>query len=68
MDNLIELFPHNPDKDELLARLDELRTMVEELDTQEPADMDSEEYELWGKTHEDLEDQIDDILDALDEM
>lgn len=66
MGNLIELFSHRPDKDELLARLDELRTMIEELDVQEPEDMNSEEYELWGQTHEDLEDQIDDILDLLD--
>ncbi len=67
MGDLIELFSHRPDKDELLARLDELRTMIEELDMQEPEDMNSEEYELWGQTHEDLEDQIDDILDLLDE-
>lgn len=66
MGDLIELFSHRPDKDELLARLDELRTIIEELDGQEPEDMNSEEYELWGQAHEDLEDQIDDILDLLD--
>ena len=67
MGNLIELFSERPGKDELLARLDELRTMVEELDGQEPEDMASEEYELWGQAHEELEDQIDDILELLDE-
>ena len=67
MGNLIELFSSHPDKEDLLARLDELRAMVEDLDEQEPEDMDSEEYELWGQAHEDLEDQIDDILELLDE-
>lgn len=67
MGELIELFSQRPHKEDLFARLDELRAMVEELDAQEPEDMDSEEYELWGQTHEDLEDQIDDILELLDE-
>ena len=66
MGDLIELFSRCPGKEDLLARLDELRAMVEELDGREPEDMNSEEYELWGQAHEDLEDQIDDILDALD--
>ena len=67
MGNVIELFSDRPDKEYLLAQLTELRAMVEELDTQEPEDMDSEEYEQWGQAHEELEDQIDDILDLLDE-
>jgi len=66
MGNLIELFSRHPSKEDLLARLDKLRSMVEELDGQEPEDMNSEQYELWGQAHEDLEDQIDDILDLLD--
>ena len=67
MGSVIELFPASPHRDELLAQLNDLRTMLDELDMQEPDDMNSDEYELWGQAHEDLEDQIDDILDALDE-
>ena len=67
MGSVIELFPSSVQREELLAQLNELRTMLDELDMQEPDDMNSEEYELWGQAHEELEDQIDDILDALDE-
>lgn len=67
MGSVIELFPSPAQREELLAQLDELRAMLDELDMQEPDDMNSDEYELWGQAHEELEDQIDDILDALDE-
>ncbi|MBR2934587.1 MAG: hypothetical protein IKB79_03305 [Oscillospiraceae bacterium] len=67
MGNVIELFPSPAHREELLSKLHELRTMLDELDMQEPEDMNSEGYELWGQAHEDLEDQIDDILDLLDE-
>jgi len=63
MGNVIELFPSPAHREELLSKLHELRTMLDELDMQEPEDMNSEGYELWGH----LEDQIDDILDLLDE-
>ena len=68
MGELIELFFSDPHKKDLLARLDELRAELDELDAREPEDMDSEEYEHWGNLHEDLEDQIDEILDFLDEL
>ena len=68
MGSVIELFPSSPRREALLAKLNELRTMLDELDIQEPEDMNSEGYELWGQAHEDLEDQIDDILDLLDEQ
>ena len=32
----------------------------------EPEDMDSEEYDAWAQEHEALEDDIDDVLDALE--
>lgn len=67
MGSVIELFPSPAHREELLSQLHELRTMLDELDMQEPEDMNSEGYELWGQAHEDLEDQIDDILDLLDE-
>ena len=54
--------------EELKALLAQLRQQVEQLDLNEPADMDSEEYEQWGDQHEELEDQIDEILDRLDDL
>lgn len=64
MGTVINLFPADQnDRREELARL---RAMLEELDRAEPEDMNSEEYERWGEAHEDLEDQIDDLLDLLD--
>ena len=67
MGELIELF-HSPDsKADLLSLRQDLRAQLDELDAREPEDMGSEEYEQWGDLHEDLEDQIDEILDMLDE-
>lgn len=68
MGELIELSAHGPSKEYLLARLNELRAELDELDSQEPEDMGSEEYDQWGDLHEDLENQIDEILDILDEL
>ena len=45
-----------------------VRERIALLDEQEPADMDSEEYERWGDRHEALEDLADEILDRLDEL
>ena len=49
---------------ELLAHI---RTQIDQLNEEEPEDMNSPEYELWGELHEKLEDWEDDILDLLDE-
>jgi len=54
--------------DELKRLLANLRQQIEQLDLAEPADMDSEEYMQGGEAHEELEDQIDEILDRLDEL
>ena len=56
------------DKSELLNHLASLRTQIAILDAAEPADMESEEYEIWGEQHEDLEDQLDEVLDLLEEI
>ena len=53
---------------ELHQLLDFFRKQVELLDLDEPADTESEEYEQWGEAHEDLEDQVDEILDLLEDM
>ena len=69
MEEIISRFQGDPSvRESLLARLAELRQQVEFLDANEPEDMESEAYEHWGDTHEELEDQIDEILDLLDEL
>ena len=65
MGTVVNLFPSG--QQDLREELARLRTLLDELDAREPEDMDSEEYEQWGDAHEELEDQIDDILDLLDD-
>ena len=60
--------PEGMDRAALLARLEEIRSRIAELDEQEPEDMESEAYEAWGEAHEDLEAMADEILDLLDEL
>ena len=55
-------------REELLAHRDHLRAKIRELDKNEPRNMMSEAYEAWGDLHEELEDQLDEVLDLLDEM
>lgn len=55
-------------REELESHLKALRDQIEALDRQEPTDMNSEAYELWGDRHEELEDLADEILDLLDEL
>lgn len=69
MEEILSRFQGDPSvREGLLARLAELRQKIEFLDANEPEDMESEAYEHWGDTHEELEDQIDEILDFLDEL
>jgi len=53
---------------ELHRLLEAYRKQIELLDLDEPADIESEEYDQWGEAHEDLEDRIDEILERLDEL
>ena len=55
-------------KEELLARLSELRQELAELDAREPKNQNSEAYEDWADEHEDLEDDIDEVLEQLEEL
>lgn len=55
-------------REELEEILAQLRAELRELDGQEPKDEESGEYEEWADAHEDLEDQIDEVMDRLDEM
>lgn len=55
-----------PSEEELRQQLAELQVQLAQLDAREPSDEESDAFELWSEEHEDLEDQIDDILDMLD--
>ena len=56
------------DRPALAAALEDVRARITQLDLQEPEDMESEEYELWGQRHEELEDLADDLLDLLEDQ
>lgn len=60
------VIPFKPSEEDLRQQLAALQEQLAQLDAQEPADEESEAFELWSAQHEDLEDQIDDILDLLD--
>ena len=55
-------------REELLVYLNSVRAQIDQLDGQEPKNMNSEAYEDWGDRHEALEDLADEIQDLLDEM
>lgn len=55
-------------REELLDYLKSVRAQIDQLDGQEPKNMNSEAYEDWGGRHEALEDLADEIQDLLDEM
>lgn len=54
-------------REQLTAYLETVRERIARLDEEEPADMESEEYEAWGDRHEELEDLADEIMDRLEE-
>ncbi len=55
------------DSDELISLLENLNMQIEKLNEQEPEDMMSDEYELWGDKHEKLEDLIEIICEILEQ-
>lgn len=60
--------PEELGRQELLARLDEVREELARLDEEEPENMYSPEYEQWGDCREELEDLADEIMDLLDDL
>lgn len=56
------------DRAQLAAYLETVQTQVAQLDEQEPGNMASEAYEVWGDRHEELEDLADEIQDRLDDL
>ena len=59
---------YSMDREELKEYLGAVRQQISELDDREPKNMYSDEYEVWGDAHEDLEDLEDEIMDILDSM
>ena len=53
---------------ELRDYLDRLYALRKDLDSREPGNEESEEYDDWADAHEELEDRIDEVLDRLDEL
>lgn len=54
-------------REELLTLLERLRAEIATLDEKEPKNMNSEAYETWADCHEELEDQVDEILELLED-
>ena len=54
-------------REELLELLERVRGEIAALDAKEPKNMNSEAYEDWADRHEELEDQVDEILELLGE-
>ena len=55
-------------REELTAYLEQLQSLIAQLDADEPADMESEAYEEWGDRHELLEDLVDEVMDRLEDL
>lgn len=55
------------ERETLLRKLKEVRLKIQQLDEEEPEDMESGAYQKWGEAHEELEDQVDELLECLDE-
>ena len=53
---------------ELRDYLDRLYALRKDLDSREPGNEESKEYDDWADAHEELEDRIDEVLDRLDEL
>ena len=60
--------PEEDGRQALLARLTQVQEQIARLDLEEPEDMASEAYEIWGGRREALEDLADDLMDRLDEL
>lgn len=60
--------PEEEGRQALLAQLAQVKEEIARLDLEEPEDMESEAYEVWGDRREALEDQADDLMDQLDEL
>lgn len=60
--------PGDMTKPQLEAYLAQLEGFLIQLDAREPKNENSEAFDDWAQEHEDLEDLIDDVRDALDAL
>lgn len=60
--------PEDMDAVQLHQYLAAVQAQIAQLDEEEPADMDSEEYDAWGDRHEELEDLADEIMERLEDL
>lgn len=56
------------DREALEALLAELQEQRRRMDAQAPRTMSGEAFEAWAEAHEALEDQIDDVMEALEAL
>lgn len=54
------------ERDELELRLEELRDQRDELDFEEPDDLDSEAYDEWEDRCEEIDEQIEELEELLE--
>lgn len=69
MSSIIEFpAPGEGRRQALLKELEQVRQEIAALNLEEPEDMNSEAYEVWGNRHEALEDRADDLIEALEAL
>ena len=62
------MYLEDMDESQLRQYLAQLQLQLQELDSREPKNTASAEYEAWADDHEELEDAIDEVLEFLDEL
>ena len=60
------LFLEDMNRQQLEDYLAQLQKQLEELDSREPRNMNSDAYEEWADEHEELEDAMDEVREFLD--
>lgn len=63
-----DFFQSNPNPASIQACLQQIYAQIRQLDAEEPEDMESDAYMLWGDRHEELEDLADELCDLLDDL
>ena len=58
--------PEDMDREQLEQYLAAVQAQIDQLDEEEPEDMESEAYDAWGDRHEELEDLLEEIQDLLE--
>ena len=59
--------PSDLDREQLEQYLAAVQAQIDQLDEEEPEDMESEAYDAWGDRHEELEDLLEEIQELLED-